>query len=70
MSFETEGASFPSKYQQIRWIVSRQLMEPTLSKTRLRMKNSAGNKCTWHAKSSGSVAVCKCLKIGMILITA
>ena len=31
MSLETEGASFPSKYQQIRWIVSRQLIEPTLS---------------------------------------
>jgi len=26
MSFDTEGDSFPSKYQQIRWIVSLQLM--------------------------------------------
>jgi hypothetical protein len=26
MSFDTEGDSFPSKYQQIKWIVSLQLM--------------------------------------------
>src|SRR5215813_9206308 len=31
MSFETDGASFFSKYQQIKWIVSRQFMLTTLS---------------------------------------
>ncbi len=33
MSRDTAEESFPSKYQQIKWIVSLQLISPPLSKT-------------------------------------
>src|SRR5215471_11568369 len=42
MSLETEGASFPSKYQQIKWIVSRQLISPVPQKTQQRGTAATG----------------------------
>src|ERR1700757_1442675 len=38
MSCDTDGESFPSKYQQIRWIVSLQLISPVPSEDELRFE--------------------------------
>ena len=38
MSCDTVGESFPSKYQQIKWIVSRQLISPVPQKDVLERK--------------------------------
>ena len=43
MSCDTDGESFPSKYQQIRWIVSLQLISPVPSEDELKFEFFPGS---------------------------
>ena len=50
MSRDTDGASFPSKYQQIKWIVSRQLMLTNPQQTLRRSNELDAIECRSLAK--------------------